>query len=87
MGSTGRFRLRVERPLTIEVILTMSEALPPDLLERTTRAFGSEQKARRWLTRPHDAFDGDTPREVARTEDGRDRIYDVLGRIEHGVYG
>lgn len=64
-----------------------SEAIPAGLLERATRAFGSESKARRWLRRPHSAFDDRSPLEVARTGSGRERVHDVLGRIEYGVYG
>ena len=66
--------------------MTGSTSIPAALLNRATRAFGNERKARRWLTRPHHVFDGSTPLKVIRAEDGRNRIYDVLGRIEHGIY-
>lgn len=65
-----------------------SEAIPTELLERTTRAFDSnETKARRWLARAHTEFDRRPPVELARAESGRERVHQVPGRIDHGIYG
>ena len=66
--------------------MTDSEPIPPELLERTIQVFGNEKKARRWLTRSHAEL-GSSPVSMARTDGGQERVLDLLGRIEHGVYG
>ena len=42
--------------------------------------------AQRWLHQPNRALDGRTPLQVAATEMGAALVFDVLGRIEHGVF-
>lgn len=49
-----------------------SNTIPVGLLERATRVFGSESRARRWLRRPHSAFDDGSHLEFARTDSGRE---------------
>jgi putative toxin-antitoxin system antitoxin component (TIGR02293 family) len=67
--------------------MSESDELPRPLLQRAIQVFDSEPKARRWLTRPHHLLDGSTPAAAAATVDGRAAVEDLLGRIEHGVYG
>lgn len=56
------------------------------LLRRATTVVGGEAEARAWLTSPAVALDRRTPLEVASTEIGAERVFQLLGRIEHGVF-
>lgn len=51
------------------------------------RVFGDAVKANRWMKRPHGQLDGARPLEMLRTSAGAQMVTDLLGRIEHGVYG
>lgn len=55
------------------------------LLARCTDLLGGPDEARTWLTTPARALGRRTPLEVASTEIGAERVFDLLGRIEHGV--
>jgi putative toxin-antitoxin system antitoxin component (TIGR02293 family) len=56
------------------------------LVRRATTVVGSEIEARDWLTAPAPALDRRNPLEVAATEIGAERVFQLLGRIEHGVF-
>lgn len=56
------------------------------LLTRCTDLLGGPDEARIWLTTPARALGRRTPLEVASTEIGAERVFDLLGRIEHGVF-
>lgn len=56
------------------------------LTRRAIEVVGGEAEARSWLFVPAPALDGRTPFEVASTEIGADRVFQLLGRIEHGVF-
>ena len=47
---------------------------------------GDEEAARRWLSKPARALDGEAPLEHAATEAGAREVESLLGRLEHGVY-
>lgn len=65
-----------------------------DRLLRLTRIFGralelfegSEEAARRWLSKPQRALGGATPLEMAKTEIGALEVERLIGRLEHGVF-
>lgn len=48
-------------------------------------AFGSEEKASRWLRRPTSALDGEAPLSLLDTEEGAREVEMILTRIEHGI--
>jgi putative toxin-antitoxin system antitoxin component (TIGR02293 family) len=57
------------------------------LVARTVVVTGGVAEARTWLMLPHRALDRRTPFEVAGTEVGAEAVFNLLGRIEHGVFG
>lgn len=54
------------------------------LLRFAVEVLGARE-ARRWLTRPSRLLEGDTPSEHARTPAGIQRVWEVVGRIAHGI--
>ena len=56
------------------------------LLRRATIVLGGPGEGRSWLTTPQRALQRRTPFEVASTEVGADSVFQLLGRIEHGVF-
>jgi len=55
--------------------------------QRAAEVFEGGDAALDWLKRPNRALGGETPLALLDTEIGGDGVLDVLGRIEHGVYG
>ena len=56
------------------------------LMKQALGIFGSKEKARKWFWTPLPALGGKTPLECAETEDGAQKVEDMLGRIAHGVF-
>ena len=56
------------------------------LLERATRAFGDEAKARHWLCRIQHRFGGVSPQQYAADPDRRAIVMAHLACIEYGIY-
>ncbi len=56
------------------------------LLRRAGRLLGGAAAARVWLTTPQPALQRRTPFAVAATEVGAESVFNLLGRIEHGVF-
>lgn len=54
---------------------------------RAAEALGSQEKANRWLVTPNRAMGGQRPLDLVHTDTGSVLVEDVLGRIEHGVFG
>lgn len=66
-----------------------SAKLVDPLVEVTARAvevFGSREKALRWLKAPVRSLGDQSPLSLLDTEEGINRVTDVLGRVEHGVW-
>ena len=57
------------------------------ILVRAEQALGDEEKARRWLTRENRALGDAQPLALLDSDAGAEAVEQVLGRIEHGVYG
>lgn len=57
------------------------------LAVRAREALGDRDIAYQWLGKPNRALEGRRPVELLDTDDGATVVQDVLGRIEHGVYG
>lgn len=56
------------------------------LHKRATRVLGGVAEARTWLTTPNRALERRPPLAVAQTEIGAERVFALLGRLEHGVF-
>ena len=48
---------------------------------------GGREDAVKWLHRPSRSLGGHKPLELVRTDAGSELVVDVLGRLEHGVFG
>ncbi len=48
---------------------------------------GDLEKTRQWLTTPHDLLDGESPLQRASTETGARDVEQLVGRLQHGVFG
>ena len=56
------------------------------LLNRTIEVLGSKEKALHWLKSPRSYFAGKPPLDFADTELGAQEVFNLLGRIEYGVF-
>lgn len=70
------------------------EAMESDRLFRLARVFAhavevleATERARDWLESENRALGGQTPFELLDTDAGAREVDDVLGRIEHGIFG
>jgi putative toxin-antitoxin system antitoxin component (TIGR02293 family) len=57
------------------------------LYQRAVDVFENEVRAREWFASHPRALGGETPLEFAQTEPGAREVENLLGRIEHGVFG
>lgn len=55
------------------------------LVQRSVAVTCDEAGARTWLHTPNRALGRRTPFETAGTETGAERVFQLLGRLEHGV--
>jgi putative toxin-antitoxin system antitoxin component (TIGR02293 family) len=58
----------------------------PSIIERATEVIGDRQEAMRWLGTPVRGLDYATPISLLATDAGTQRVNDILGQIEHGVW-
>jgi putative toxin-antitoxin system antitoxin component (TIGR02293 family) len=76
-------RRAAKEPLTVE---ETDKALR---LERIAvlaeRVFGDAAKARRWLRKPKNSLEGETPLAFLASEAGARRVEEMLQRIDHGM--
>ena len=56
------------------------------LTRRAAAVLGGVSEGRTWLTTPQRALGRRTPFAVASTEVGAEPVFQLLGRIEHGVF-
>ena len=49
-------------------------------------AFGDVELATDWMESPLESLAGGTPRDLSLTEAGRQKLREILLRIEHGMY-
>ena len=56
------------------------------LTRRARNVLGGSAEARAWLATPNRALRGRTPFEVAATKIGAEDVFDLLGRLELGVF-
>jgi uncharacterized protein (DUF2384 family) len=55
-------------------------------IARAIEVLGSRAEALRWLSSPVRALDSATPFSMLGTPEGVERVNNVLGQIEHGVF-
>ncbi|WP_300154165.1 MbcA/ParS/Xre antitoxin family protein [Solidesulfovibrio sp.] len=77
----GNYIIIEENPAGMDDILRISE-----IIHRATEVFGSQETARKWLSKPKAVFQEMSPLRYSQTEAGAAFVLDVLGRIEHGVF-
>ena len=56
------------------------------LLARAIEVLGNKERALRWLKAPRSYFGGKPPLDYADTELGCQEVFNLLGRIEYGVF-
>ena len=69
------------KPIESELLLRLAR-----VLAAATGAFGSEEKAQKWLVAANRALGGREPIKLLDTGIGFQDVMDVLKRIEYGVY-
>lgn len=57
------------------------------VLAHAEQALGGRERATAWLHRSNRALDGAVPLDLLDTDIGATQVDDVLGRLEHGVFG
>lgn len=56
------------------------------VLTYASHVFGDDHKVQRWLAKPNQSLNHETPLVLLATSTGRGLVRDVLGRIEHGIF-
>ena len=64
-----------------------SQKVVADLHKRANEVFGNEEKARSWLSKPRQQFSGKSPLEMLSNQEGVIAVKNLLGQIEHGMFG
>ncbi len=57
-----------------------------EVLALATEVLGTQGAAERWLERPVMALDRNWPIDLLATSDGMEKVKDLLGRLQYGVY-
>lgn len=62
----------------------------PDQLDRVTssveKVYGSRERAQQWLNRPNPRLDGRAPITLLDTDNGMQRVEELLGQIDEGFF-
>lgn len=64
----------------------LSDGAIDRVINRAADVIGDRQEAMRWLGTPIRGLDFATPISLLATEDGRMRVTDILGQMEHGIW-
>jgi hypothetical protein len=75
-----------EHEALLTALFDRLDAIDPELVRWTIDVFGDRHHAALWLARSNRGLGGITPYR-ALAHDQRQAVLDVLGRIEHGVFG
>ena len=54
--------------------------------KRAIEVIGNKEKAMRWLGTPVRGLDFATPISLLTTKEGVERVTDILGQMEHGIW-
>ncbi len=90
---TAEDKLQI-RDLVAEVLGTFQPGSVPlsrieivaEVAARATELFGTREGAMAWLRTPVRGFNDRPPLEVLQEENGPEKVTDLLGRVEHGVW-
>jgi putative toxin-antitoxin system antitoxin component (TIGR02293 family) len=77
---------RRERKETLNIDESDRLARVARLYDLAVRVFGNPEKARLWLTRPKDRFEGRTPVTMMRSEAGGRGVEEMLYQIDEGMF-
>lgn len=58
-----------------------------EVVARAIEVLGNKEKALAWLRSPVAGLDNERPLDLIATANGRQDVENILGRIEHGVFG
>ncbi|MDP2292432.1 MAG: DUF2384 domain-containing protein [Actinomycetota bacterium] len=86
LSISPRTWVRRKKQGTLDVLESDRLARLHRLVRRATRVLGGAEEGRTWLTTSQRALQHRTPLDVAATEVGAEAVFQLLGRIEHGVF-
>lgn len=82
-----RLRAVVERADDLAFAATLRKTEDgPVILENAIKVFGNRAAARAWWTKPAIGLGNYSAEELITSEEGRQRVMDLLGRLEAGGY-
>ncbi len=85
--STRTLERRIAENATLPVTESERVVRVGRIYTKAREVFEDDEEAAHWLNEPLGSLGGRTPLEVIRTEPGARAVEQVLGRIEHGVFG
>ena len=79
-------------PVVVELDATqlessLSDTAVAEVVARAIEVLGSKARTMAWLRTPLTGLNGRTPLQATANAEGRQEVEDILGRIEHGVFG
>lgn len=86
LSISPRTWVRRKQQGTLDVLESDRLARLHRLVRRASKVLGGADEGRTWLTTSQRALQHRTPLEVAATEVGAEAVFQLLGRIEHGVF-
>lgn len=66
--------------------MTSMHEIDHQLLSKAIDVIGNEKEAVYWLQTPKKALGSQVPIKIAETDEGKQEVLALLGRIEHGVF-
>lgn len=66
--------------------IKLLEKADSELIKETETAMGGASGVALWLTTPNPILEEAIPLELAQTEEGRERVIELLNQIKHGIY-
>jgi putative toxin-antitoxin system antitoxin component (TIGR02293 family) len=76
IGSANLNQVETDRAFRVAHVISDAE-----------RVFGSKDKAHQWLRSKRPQFSGQTPLSMLATEVGTRMVEEMLGQIDHGMFG
>ena len=55
------------------------------LTKRAAEVLGGDEQGREWMKKPNYGLGGHSPLDIARSEAGAERVWELFGRIERGA--
>ena len=73
--------------MQIDATLQLPDGKQIPVVARAIEVLGSKARTIAWLRTPLTGLNGRTPLQAIANAEGRQEVDDILGRIEHGVFG